>query len=235
MSSGSSDGPTSTETEPPEVSGAIAVATASSGGIVLVGLDVAYALVANTTAAIDRIYAIKRRSREKPQGMLGSLALSREIHELPGATFDVIASVIDELGCPVSVVAPARFEHPMLVAIEPEALASCRKGDTLDMLLNAGVAHEAIVAGAVAAKVAVFGSSANVSLTGSVYGIDEVPTSIRLACAVEWDTGPSRYANAEGMSSTIIDFANWRVIRRGIRFDQIRAHLTERTGHDVDP
>ena len=65
--------------------------------------------------------------------------------------------------------APFRADHPLFAAVDPFVLQNSSKGGTLDMLLNAGQFHDAIAEGSLARGVAVFGSSANLSLTGSKY------------------------------------------------------------------
>ena len=49
----------------------------AGGGIGIVPLDVAYAVVATTPVGIRRIFATKQRSYEKPSGMFGNWRLSR--------------------------------------------------------------------------------------------------------------------------------------------------------------
>lgn len=65
----------------------------------------------------------------------------------------------------------------MFAALDPEALTGCWKGNTLSVLLNASDAHEVLVTAAVATRRAVFGSSANVLLTGGVFSLDDVSIS----------------------------------------------------------
>ena len=44
------------------------------------------------------------------------------------------------------------------------------------------------------------------------------------------DHGRCRDANDQGMSSTIIDFRDWSVVRAGCRFDEIKAFAQSRFG-----
>ena len=53
----------------------------AAGGIGLVPLDVAYAVIATTPGGIRRIFEVKRRSYEKPSGMFGNWRMSRDIPE----------------------------------------------------------------------------------------------------------------------------------------------------------
>jgi hypothetical protein len=107
-------------------------------------------------------------------------------------------------------------------------LQNSSKGGTLDMLLNAGQFHDAIADGATARSVAVFGSSANLSLTGSKYRYLDIEPAIRDAAAVSFDYGQSKYAHPDGLSSTIIDFTNFSVVRVGHCFDRLARAFSAR-------
>ena len=45
------------------------------GGVAIIHLDIAYAILARSAEAVRRIYAAKRRSSDKPTGFLGNHAL----------------------------------------------------------------------------------------------------------------------------------------------------------------
>ncbi len=139
----------------------------AGGGIGIVPLDVAYAVVATTPVGIRHIFETKQRSYEKPSGMFGHWRLSREIHLIDERKHDMVRELTEQEKIPFSVVAPFRTDHPLLAGVDPFVMANSSKGGTLDMLLNAGQFHEAIVDGVVERGAAVFGSSANLSLTGS--------------------------------------------------------------------
>ncbi len=65
------------------------------GGIGIVPLDVAYAIVGHSADAIRRIFAAKRRSYEKPSGLLADWRTSEEIHVLPDEKRAMIRTVVD--------------------------------------------------------------------------------------------------------------------------------------------
>jgi hypothetical protein len=104
------------------------------------------------------------------------------------------------------------------------------KGGTLDMLLNAGQFHDAIADGSIARGAAVFGSSANLSLTGSKYRYEDIDLPIRQAASVHFDYGQSKYAHRDGLSSTIIDFADFTVVRVGHCFERLANAFATRFG-----
>ena len=203
-----------------------------SGGVAIVPLDVAYAIIGHKEAAIRTIFDAKRRSYEKPSGMFGNWQLSREVHLLADDQHEMIRTVIEEDRLPFSVVAPFRQDHPIFADVDPFVLKSSTKAGTLDMLLNAGVFHDEIARQSHKRRMPIFGSSANTSLKGSKYRLEDVEPEVRSAATIEFDYGLSKYANDEGKSSTIIDFRDFSVIRIGVCFDRIRTAFKQR--FDID-
>ena len=211
----------------------------AGGGVAVVPLDVAYAVVAAREAGIRRIFAAKRRSWEKPSGMFGDPSLSREIHVMDDDRHAMVAALVEKIGLPFSVVAPFRADHPLFSGVDPFVLSSSSKAGTLDMLINAGQVHDEIGRQSRARGMPVFGSSANTSLAGSKYCYADIEPDVRAAADIFLDHGRSLHANAEGRSSTIVDFRDFSVVRVGVRFDdlerafatlfQVRLSITERT------
>jgi tRNA A37 threonylcarbamoyladenosine synthetase subunit TsaC/SUA5/YrdC len=202
----------------------------AASGIGIVPLDVAYAVVATMPDGIRRIFEAKRRSYDKPSGMFGNWRMSREIHEMDERRHALVREIVEEERIPFSVVAPFRADHPLFAAVDPFVLQNSSKGGTLDMLLNAGQFHDAIAEGALARGTAVFGSSANLSLTGSKYRYQDIDQPIRDAAAVYFDYGQSKYAHKHGLSSTIIDFKDFSVVRVGHCFEQLQKAFATRFG-----
>jgi len=202
----------------------------AAGGIGIVPLDVAYAVVATTPGGIRRIFQAKRRSYDKPSGMFGNWRMSREIHQLDERRHAMVREIIEEERIPFSVVAPFRTDHPLFAAIDPFVMQNSSKGGTLDMLLNAGQFHDAIAEGSLARGTAVFGSSANLSLTGSKYRYQDIDQPIRDAAAIHFDYGRSKYAHKDGLSSTIVDFEDFSVIRVGHCFERLKNAFATRFG-----
>jgi tRNA A37 threonylcarbamoyladenosine synthetase subunit TsaC/SUA5/YrdC len=193
-----------------------------AGGIAIVPLDVAYAIIAAKADALARIFAAKRRSFDKPSGMLGDLGLSRELHMLPAGRREIARVLVEDYNLPFSIVAEYRADHPLIRAAEPFVLKTSTKAGTLDMLINAGALHDAIVRLSAAQNLPVFGSSANRSLAGSKFRLADIEPTVRAVATLAIDYGTCKYENPEGRSSTIIDFRSFSVVRRGVCFDQIQ-------------
>lgn len=202
----------------------------AEGGVAIVPLDVAYAIVGARENGIRRIFAAKRRSYDKPSGMFGDASLSREIHRMDDDRHAMVASLVHDVDLPFSVVAPFRDDHPLFASVDPFVMQNSTKVGTLDMLINAGQAHDAIAMRSRTRGFPVFGSSANTSLAGSKYRYTDIEDEVRAAADIALDHGLSRYANAEGRSSTIIDFRDFSVIRVGVCFDRLTAAFQSRFG-----
>jgi tRNA A37 threonylcarbamoyladenosine synthetase subunit TsaC/SUA5/YrdC len=201
-----------------------------AGGVAILPLDVAYAVVGVKQRAIEAIFAAKARSFDKPSGMFGSWALSRELHVMPAERHAMAREIVEQERLPFSIVAPFRPDHPLLRDADPFTIAHSTKNGTLDMLINAGPWHDAVAALSAQRGIAVFGSSANRSLTGSKYRLEDIEPEVRSIAAIEIDGGLAKYANPDGRSSSIIDFTEFRLLRRGVCVDQLVAAFHKRFG-----
>lgn len=200
------------------------------GGVAIIPLDVAYAIIGQRPEAIRSIFDAKQRSYEKPSGMFGNWQMSRDIQLLPDEKHDMVRTIIEEERLPFSVVAPFREDHRIFADVDPFVLDSSTKAGTLDMLLNAGIFHDEVARQSYERSAPIFGSSANTSLKGSKYRLQDVEGRVREAAAIEIDYGLSKYANDEGRSSTIIDFRDFTVVRVGVCFDRLQAAFKTRFG-----
>lgn len=191
------------------------------GGIAIVGLDVGYAIMGHTEAAIRRIFEAKRRSYSKPCGFFSSWELVEEIYLIGERERRMVSTVIHDHNLPLSVVAPFRRDHPIYRRLSPFVLENASRAGTQDMLLNAGEFHNELARQSRARMVAVLGSSANLSLAGSKFRLEEVEPEVRAAAGLLLDYGLCKYHNPRGMGSTIVDLTNFDTIRAGICYERI--------------
>ncbi len=205
------------------------------GGVALIPLDVAYALVARTPHAVRRVYSAKGREHGKPLGLVGGQAAHDTLHVLAAEQRAMVSAITVEHDLPLSVVAPFLPEHPYLAALDPWVLSSSTHEGTLNLLLNAGALRTELARLCWDAGVAMTGTSANLSLTGSRFSVQSVDRSIVAACDVVIDYGISRYHNAAGRSSTIVDFGAMRLLRHGVCGDAIVQLLRQRFGVRLAP
>jgi tRNA A37 threonylcarbamoyladenosine synthetase subunit TsaC/SUA5/YrdC len=202
----------------------------SGGGVAIVHLDVGYAVLGHTADSVRRIYAAKSRSYDKPTGIVGNGALHEALHILGAREREMVRRITVDHDLPLAVIAPYRSDHPLLAALDPFVHANAVKGKTLNILLNAGELRTAIADLAVDAGRLFVGSSANVSLRGIKYRLEGVDAELRAIADIEIDYGQSAYHNAAGLSSTMIDFSDFRVQRAGVCFEAIAAVMQSEFG-----
>jgi tRNA A37 threonylcarbamoyladenosine synthetase subunit TsaC/SUA5/YrdC len=204
------------------------------GGVALIPLSVAYALVAVTPPAVKRIYAAKGRDFSKPMGIVGGLAAHEALHDLVDTRRAMVYSVTVIHKLPLSVVAPYRRDHAYLQRLDEFVRRQSTRDGTLNLLLNAGALRTRLADLCWAAVQPMVGTSANVSMTGSCYTVSAMDSGILDICDVVVDYGESEFHNAAGRSSTIIDFAAMRVLRRGVCFERICEVLREEFGANIE-
>lgn len=192
-----------------------------NGGAAIIPLDVAYAIFGHSADSIRRIYAAKGRSFTKPNGTLGNLEIFNEIHIAGDREKEIVRAITADHGLPLSVVAPFRADHPFLKELDPFVLERSTKAGTLDILLNAGVLHDALAEMSMRRMFPIVGSSANISLAGSKFRLQDVEEPILKAAEITIDYGLSKYHNPQGVSSTIIDLRDFTVVREGVCFARI--------------
>ena len=205
------------------------------GGIAIVPLDVAYAIIGHKEAAIRKIFEVKKRSLEKPSGMFACFDHSLALHDLGEREREIQRTLIDEFDLPFSVVAPFNPANPALAGVDPYVIETSSKAGTLDMLLNAGAFHNALSKLCFERGKPAFGSSANISLTGSKFTVADVEPELKEVADMIIDHGTSKYANPEGVSSSIIDFRDFSVVRYGCCFDKLKNIFKEQFSINLRP
>ncbi|WP_424987067.1 L-threonylcarbamoyladenylate synthase [Microbulbifer sp. S227A] len=207
--------------------------TVSDGGVAVFGVDVGYAIVGHSEDAIGRIFSIKRRSFGKPCGCFGNWEMFEQIIDADESARRFVSAVIHDNDLPLSIVGRYRPEHPILANAPAFTRKHATKGDTMDLLMNAGPRHDALADLALAAGRGVFGSSANMSLGGSKYAFDAVEAELRTGADLALDCGATRYSHPGGLGSTIIDLDTMRPFRIGIAFDHIRQIAADTCGIEI--
>ena len=207
----------------------------AEGGVGIIPLDVAYAIVGHSGESVRRMFEAKGRSFTKPNGMIANFEIFRELHIVGEREHDLVRAVTQDYGLPLAVVAPFRADHPLLAGLDPFAIERSTKAGTQDILLNSGPLADAMARLSLERSQPVLGSSANRSLTGSKYRLGDVDAEVRAAADIEIDYGLVRYHNPEGVSSTIIDLKTFEVHRWGVCFEQIRDILRRHFDIELPP
>jgi len=186
--------------------------TVAQGGVGIFATDVGYAIIGNGEAAIARIFACKQRNFDKACGMFSNWDMFDALAQVGERERKIVDTVIHEHGLPLS--------------------ERSSRGDTIDMLLNAGALHDEIARLAWSRGVPLLGSSANQSLSGSKYKLADVEQAVRDEADLVIDYGDTKYSHPAGMGSSIIALPSLKPIRKGIKFDEICSLIAQRFGTD---
>jgi tRNA A37 threonylcarbamoyladenosine synthetase subunit TsaC/SUA5/YrdC len=197
--------------------------TVSDGGVGIFRTDVGYAIVGQTAPAIERIFTHKNRSYNKPCGCFGSLEMFSELIDCSELAREFVRVVVVDHGLPLSIVGRYRANHPIIANADPFVVEHGTKGGTIDLLMNVGPIHDEIARRALESGRGVFGSSANMSLSGSKYSFESIEPKLRNAVDTAIDGGATLYSNPDGLGSSIIDLDTFRPFRIGVKFEEICA------------
>lgn len=190
------------------------------GGIAILPMDVGYSAIGGSAAALKRIFDTKRRESSKLNAMLGDMDLHRELHMLGQKGWDVARALVEDYDLPLGAVAPARMDHPILRRMDEEALRGSTRTGTVLMLINAGPFHAEICRLSRAAQHPLFGSSANLSLSGTKFRVEEIEPEIIGIADIVIDHGLRKY-HLYRASSTLLDLETFDVVRYGSCFELI--------------
>lgn len=194
--------------------------TLQDGGVAIVPTSIGYAIVGATSEAIRRTHRAKGRAPSKYNAFTGSRALHEEIHVLDGERRAMVRMLTETYDLPVGTIAPCRKDHRIFRNLDPDVYAQSTYEDTAALLLNGGpilvelgrLSHEH--------GLGVIGSSANRSLQGTKFRVQDIEPEVLAAADEVLDYGLVRWA-AYGKSSTMIDFGTLTTTRVGACYDLI--------------
>jgi tRNA A37 threonylcarbamoyladenosine synthetase subunit TsaC/SUA5/YrdC len=198
-----------------------------AGGVAVLPLDVSYAIFGHTARALERIYELKRRAPTKPNGIIGNWDIFNDVLETTPRDKDLVRCITQDYDLPLSVIAPYRADHDWLRTVQFGALRRATKVGTMDLLMNAGFLHNELARLSWQTAAPLMGSSANVSLAGSKFRIEDVEESVQQGCDIVLGYGTSRYINDYGIGSTILELPTWKVLRWGGLFE-LQAELIKK-------
>ncbi|WP_043161582.1 Sua5/YciO/YrdC/YwlC family protein [Bradyrhizobium sp. Ai1a-2] len=205
-----------------------------SGGVAIVPYDLSYAIQCAGDDALRRVYAAKNRSYDRASGVCGSYVVHEAVHVMSETGRRIVRSITQDHDLPLSVVAPFREDHPFMKALTPFLFGMATRDGTVNFLLNGGELRDRIVAHAWRDNFPFVGSSANRSLAGTKYRVEDIEQEVRDAADIIIDYGTSRWEHPNGLSSTQIDFRTMKVIRWGLAFDRIRDIIIDEFGIELE-
>ena len=207
--------------------------TVSNSGKAIFRTDVGYAIVGQTSEAIQRIFEYKQRSFNKPCGCFGSLEMFKELIQFTAEQLEFVEAITLDANFPLSIVGRYDPDHPIMKNADPFVLKNASKSGTIDLLMNAGPIHDEIARLALESGMGVFGSSANMSLSGSKYDFKDVEIELRNKVDLAIDSGKTKFSHPDGLGSTIIDLDTFEPFRIGIRFQEIRKIAKDKLNIDI--
>jgi tRNA A37 threonylcarbamoyladenosine synthetase subunit TsaC/SUA5/YrdC len=191
-----------------------------AGCIAILPMDVGYSIIGGSGAALRKIFDTKRRAASKLNAMVANHDIATSVYRLSARARDVIDCITLEYDLPLGAVAPCHLDHPMLARLDPETIQASTKDGTLVMLLNAGRFHAAITERSWAEQFPLFGSSANLSMSGTKFHGDDIEPEIRAIADLFVHYGLMKY-HPWRQSSTLLNVETFEVVRFGSCYENI--------------
>ncbi len=195
--------------------------TLKAGGIAIVPNDVGYSILGGSGSALRLIFQTKGRAPSKLNAMVGNLQIHRELQICSRRGRDVVQAITEDYDLPLGCIAPCRLDHPMLRKLDAETLAASTLNKTVVMLMNAGSFHAAITRLSFEEEYPLVGSSANRSLSGTKFKVEDIEPEISAIADVIIDHGLQKYHTYRS-SSTLINVDTLEVVRVGSCYENIR-------------
>jgi tRNA A37 threonylcarbamoyladenosine synthetase subunit TsaC/SUA5/YrdC len=209
-----------------------AFAVMRQGGIAILPNDVGYSLIAGEAPALRRIFETKRRAPTKLNAMLGNGDHHRELHRASTRAREIVEAITVDYDLPLGVIAPCVPDHSMLRRLDEDTYRRSTSGDTLLMLMNAGPFHAEITRLSFENGYLLFGSSANLSLTGTKFHPRDIEPEIKAIADVVVDYGLMKY-HPWAASSTLLDVETCAVHRYGVAYENIQDILQRHFGVEL--
>ncbi|MDE2198019.1 MAG: Sua5/YciO/YrdC/YwlC family protein [Rhodospirillales bacterium] len=209
-----------------------AFAVLEGGGIAIVPNTIGYSILGGSPAALARIFRTKGRAAGKRNALVANAAWQRALHVCSSRGQEIIEALRVGYDLPLGAIAPLRGEHPAIAGCDPQMLADSTREGTIAMLLNAGPFHAALTALSFAAGRLLFGSSANLTLSGTRFCVEEIQPDILAIADIVIDHGLQRY-HPYAASSTLLDVETLRVVRHGSCFEDIAYVLHRHFGIEL--
>ncbi|MFL6652913.1 MAG: Sua5/YciO/YrdC/YwlC family protein [Sulfurifustaceae bacterium] len=197
-----------------------AVGAIRRGGLVLLKGDIGYGLFGISERAIRKMYEIKGRPHSNPCIVIGNLDVLADISRIPDPE---IGDWIRETASwtTLAVVLPVNPQSRLLAKLPAWVYAQTVTNATVAAFLNTGEFLEKVIARAFREEILFVGSSANLSSRGNIFDFAELPAHFVQGADFYLDHGKARYANPERKATTIVNFTNWTVKRRGVNWEKI--------------
>jgi tRNA A37 threonylcarbamoyladenosine synthetase subunit TsaC/SUA5/YrdC len=202
------------------------------GGIAIVPHTIGYAALGGSGAALRRIFETKKRGVSKRNAMVANLAVQRDVHLCSPRGRAIVSAIVDDYDLPLGCIAPYRPDHPMLAKLDADTLAASTQDGTVVVLLNAGPFHAELTRLSEKAMLPLFGSSANLSLGGTKFKVEDIEPDIIAVADIVIDHGLQPF-HFYGASSTLLNVESLEVVRFGSCYADIAYILKRHFGIDL--
>jgi tRNA A37 threonylcarbamoyladenosine synthetase subunit TsaC/SUA5/YrdC len=204
------------------------------GGAAVVPHNIGYAALGGSGPALRRIFAAKRRGASKRNAMVANLAIQRDVQQCSPRGRDIVSALVEDYNLPLGCIAPCRLDHPMLAKLDAETLAASTQNATVAILLNAGRFHAELTRLSEQAMVPLFGSSANLSLSGTKFKVEDIEQEIIDVVDIIIDHGLQAF-HPYRLSSTLLNVETLEVTRIGSCYADIAYVLKRHFRLDLPP
>lgn len=204
------------------------------GGIAIFPVDVGYTMVGGSKDALKRVFNTKQRGAHKRNALICDLQTQRELHILDQRGWDMVDAITRDYNLPLGPIAPYRIDHPLIRKLDPQSLEESTVGGTLAMLVNAGPFHAEICRLSREEVHPLFGSSANLTGTGTKFRVEDIQPELRAVADVIVDYGLRKY-HTYRRSATLINFATLEVVRIGSCYELVADVLKRHFAVDLPP
>ncbi|MDE0841964.1 MAG: Sua5/YciO/YrdC/YwlC family protein [Porticoccaceae bacterium] len=190
------------------------------GGTCILPMDVGYAFLGGSFDSVMHIFNTKKRANTKYNAVIGNMDHHKAVHVVSPRGSEIVSAIVEDYDLPLGIIAPCNPQHELFKSINQELYERSTVDDTLAMLTNAGKFHAEITRLIFAANKLVFGSSANVSTTGTRFRVEDIQDEIKDAADMVINYGPVKYTH-QGMSSTLLNVETLEVVRFGCCYENI--------------
>lgn len=205
-----------------------------AGGIAILPMDVGYSVIGGGADALKTIFDTKARVPSKLNAMVADNEIHRQVHIVDQRGREIVACITQDHGLPLGAIAPARMDHPLMASLSGDAIDGSTKDGTVVMLLNAGAFHAEICRLSREEGYPLFGSSANKSMSGTKFRVEDIQPEITAIADVTIDYGLRKY-HLYKASSTLLNVMTMEVVRVGSCYELIGDILQRHFGIDLPP
>ena len=196
------------------------LAALKAGGIAIFPVDVGYTIAGGSQASLQKIFNAKGRAPTKLNAMVGDMAIHRSLHVLDTRAREMVEAITEEYDLPLGVIAPYAPDHVLVRKLDPAALVGSSRDGTIAMLVNAGPFHAELCRLSREEEFPIFGSSANLTNTGTKFRVEDIPQELKSIANSVVDYGLRKYHRYQ-RSATLINFQSMEVIRVGSCYELI--------------